>query len=51
METTLVIGIVVIAHLLLIHMVLRRFGMGRPHGKPDCGCVSCRSKPRKGKAL
>lgn len=46
METPLVIALVVIAHLLFIHMVLRRLGIGRAHGKPDCGCGTCGSKQR-----
>lgn len=49
-ESAIVIAIVVLAHILLIHMILRRLGIGRPHGKPDCGCGSCGTKKRRERA-
>jgi hypothetical protein len=44
LESAVVIGIVVLAHVLVIHMILRRLGIGKPHGKPDCGCGTCHTK-------
>jgi hypothetical protein len=43
-ENNVVIAVIALAHVLLIHMVLRRLGIGRPHGKPDCGCGTCHTK-------
>ncbi|MBA3724894.1 MAG: hypothetical protein H0W86_00210 [Armatimonadetes bacterium] len=35
LESAVVIVVVVLAHILLIHMILRKLGIGRPHGKPE----------------
>lgn len=44
-ETLIIVVLVAAAHLLLIHMILRKLGIGTSHGKPDCGCGTCHTKP------
>jgi len=41
-ESAVLVVVVVLAHLIGIHMILRRAGIGKRHGKPDCGCGTCK---------
>ncbi len=46
METAIVIVVIAVSHVMVVHTVLRKLGVGRLHGKPDCGCGTCATKHR-----
>lgn len=44
---TLIVGVVVVASALLVgRKMLAKAGIGRPNGKPDCGCGHCADKEK-----
>lgn len=46
-DSWVVIPIVVLAAIYLIILFIRRLGLHKSGGKPDCGCGSCASKGSK----
>ena len=50
MEIAVIIVLVAVCAVLLGWRLFGKAGIGKPHGKPDCGCGSCATK-RRGKGL
>ena len=48
METAAVIALAAVSALFIGRSMLRNLGVGRPGGKPDCGCGSCATRRGKG---
>ena len=46
METGIVIALAAASVVVLAWRMLGKAGIGRPGGKPDCGCGSCHTKKR-----
>jgi hypothetical protein len=46
-ESVIVVAIVVAAHVLLVHFMLRRLGVGKADAKHCCGCGSCDTKEKR----
>ncbi|MGV3615136.1 MAG: hypothetical protein ACO1SV_07355 [Fimbriimonas sp.] len=44
METAAVVALAAVSALFIGRTMLRNLGVGRPNGKPDCGCGSCTTR-------
>ena len=50
-QIAIVVVVVSLCSLLLARRVFGKLGLGKPEGKPDCGCGTCAEKKKRARQV